>query len=81
MLCCILNIKDLNNVPYKHYNIKNMQVFQDDAETVQTNIDNTEFIISFLDNNIPEITEGKTIYTQKELEDIIDDPANGWVEQ
>tara|TARA_R100000808_G_scaffold23247_1_gene51379 strand:- start:330 stop:575 length:246 start_codon:yes stop_codon:yes gene_type:complete len=81
MLCCILNIKDLNNVPYKNYIVEGMQVFQDTANTVQKNLDESEFTITFLDDNPPGIVEGKTIYTTTELEAIIDDPSNGWVEE
>ena len=81
MLCCILNIKELNNVPYKNYNDVGMKVYQDTEYTVQKNLDNTEFTISFLDNNPPSIVEGKTVYTPAELDNIINNPANGWIEQ
>ena len=40
MLYCILNITELNNVPYKNYIQYDMQVFQDSADTVRKN--NTE---------------------------------------
>lgn len=81
MLYCILDIEDLNNVPYKHYSVSAMQVIQDDAATVQTNLDNTKFTIGFWEARPPEIVEGKTTYTAAELNDIINDPANGWIEE
>ena len=79
MLYCILNIDDLHNVPYKHYKEKGMQVIQDSADTVQVNLDGTQFTIAFLKDNPPSIVEGKTIYTKEELSNIINDPSNGWV--
>ena len=54
MLYCILNISDLNNVPYKHYVQYEMQVLQDSADTVRKNNTETEFIISFFKDNMPE---------------------------
>ena len=79
MLYCILNISELNNVPYKNYIQADMEVFQDSADTVRKNNTESEFIISFLDNNIPTIAEGNKIYTYKELTKYIQDPANGWI--
>ncbi len=81
MLCCILNIDDLENVPYKHYKMAGMQVFQDTKDTVEKNLNETKFFISFLDENPPEIVEGKTIYTTTELDVIINNPANGWIKE
>tara|TARA_R100001015_G_C4546303_1_gene109175 strand:+ start:514 stop:756 length:243 start_codon:yes stop_codon:yes gene_type:complete len=79
MLYCILDIDELNNVPYKHYRENGMEVIQDSADTVQTNLDNTEFTIAFVEDNPPSVVEGKTIYTRKELDNIINDPSNGWI--
>lgn len=81
MKSCILNIKDLNNVPYKNWSLEGMQVFQDADYTVFKNLDETEFIITFLEDNPPSIVEGKTIYTTEELDNIINNPANGWIEK
>jgi len=81
MTCCILNIKEINNVPYKNWNMEGMQVYQDADYTVRKNLNETEFIISFLDNNPPSIVEGKTTYTSQELRDIINNPDNGWIER
>ena len=80
MLYCILDIGELNNVPYKHYIEKGMKVIQDSADTVQTNLDNTEFTIGFIEGNPPSIVEGKTIYTANELDNIINNPSNGWIQ-
>lgn len=79
MLYCILNIEELNNVPYKHYKEEGMQVIQDAASTVQTNLDNTKFTIGFWESNPPAIADGKTTYSASELMDIINDPSNGWI--
>ena len=79
MLYCILDIEDLHNVPYKHYREQGMQVIQDTASTVETNLDNTKFTIGFVESNPPEVVQGKTTYTGAELMDIIDDPSNGWI--
>ena len=81
MLYCILNIKDLNNVPYKNWNMVGMQVIQDAADTVQTNLDNTKFTIGFWESNPPVIVDGKTTHTASELNNIINNPANGWIEE
>ena len=79
MLYCILDIEELNNVPYKNWSMVGMQVIQDAASTVQTNLDNTKFTIGFWESNPPTIVDGKTTYTASELNNIINDPANGWI--
>ena len=81
MIGCILNIKDINNVPYKQWRMQGMEVYQDANYTVRKNLDETEFIITFLDNNIPSIVGENKIYTREELTNYINNPANGWVEQ
>ena len=81
MLYCILNIRELNNVPYKHYIQYDIKVLQDSADTVRKNNTETEFIISFFKDNIPEIAEGNKIYNSEEIHEYLNDPANGWIEK
>ena len=81
MLGCILNIDQLDKVPYKNYTMAGMQVFQDTKDTVEVNLDGTEFIIPFLEENPPAIVERKTVYSETELNNIIDNPANGGIEE
>ena len=58
-----------------------MQVLQDSADTVRQNNTETEFIISFLKDSIPEIAEGNKIYNSEEITEYLNDPANGWIEK
>jgi hypothetical protein len=81
MLYCILNISDLNNVPYKHYVQYEMKVLQDSADTVRKNNTETEFIISFLKDSIPEIAEGNKIYNSEEINEYLNNPDNGWISE
>ena len=50
------------------------------AETARHNLDKSEFIVSFV-GDTPTFLEGKTIYTNTELFEIVDNIANGWVEE
>lgn len=81
MLYSILDISLLYEVPYKAYHLENWQVLQDTYDTVLKNLDDTEFIISFKEDNPPSIVEGKPIYNGEEIDKIINDPANGWIEK
>ena len=49
-------------------------------ETARHNLDKSEFIVSFV-GDTPTFLEGKTIYTNTELFEIVDNIANGWVEE
>jgi hypothetical protein len=49
-------------------------------ESVRQNLDKSEFIVSF-EGDTPSFLEGKTIYTNKELFDIVDDLNNSWTEE
>ena len=49
-------------------------------ESVRQNLDKSEFIVSF-EGDTPSFLEGKTIYTNKELFDIVDDLNNNWTEE
>ena len=47
-------------------------------ESVRTNLDNSEFIVSF-EGNTPTFLESETIYTHTELFAIVDDINNNWI--
>ena len=49
-------------------------------DTARPNLDKSEFIVSFV-GDTPSFLEGKTIYTNTELFEIVDNIANGWVEE
>jgi hypothetical protein len=49
-------------------------------ESVRQNLDKSEFIVSF-EGDTPSFLEGKTIYTNQELFDIVDDLNNNWTEE
>jgi len=49
-------------------------------ESVRQNLDKSEFIVSF-EGDTPTFLEGKTIYTNQELFDIVDDLNNNWTEE
>jgi hypothetical protein len=49
-------------------------------ETARHNLDKSEFIVSFV-GDTPTFLEGKTIYTNTELFEIVDNIENGWVEE
>jgi hypothetical protein len=72
MLYSILNIIELNNVNYN-------EVDQTSAQTVRKNVDETEFIISFPSDNIPEIASESTKYTHNEMYSFVEDSSNGWI--
>ena len=48
-------------------------------ESVRQNLDKSEFIVSF-EGDTPTFLEGKTIYTNTELFEIVDDLNNNWTE-
>ena len=48
-------------------------------ESVRQNLDKSEFIVSF-EGDTPSFLEGETIYTNKELFEIVDDLNNNWTE-
>ena len=50
------------------------------TESVRQNLDKSEFIVSF-EGDTPSFLEGKTIYTNKELFEIVDDLNNNWTEE
>ena len=49
-------------------------------DTARHNLDKSEFIVSFV-GDTPSFLEGKTIYTNTELFEIVDNIENGWVEE
>jgi hypothetical protein len=49
-------------------------------ESIRQNLDKSEFIVSF-EGDTPTFLEGKTIYTNKELFEIVDDLNNNWTEE
>jgi len=49
-------------------------------ETARYNLDKSKFIVSF-EGDTPTFLEGKTIYTNTELFEIVDNIENGWVEE
>ena len=49
-------------------------------ETARHNLDKSEFIVYFV-GDTPTFLEGKTIYTNTELFEIVDNIENGWVEE
>ena len=48
-------------------------------ESVRQNLDKSEFIVSF-EGDTPTFLEGKTVYTNTELFEIVDDLNNNWTE-
>ena len=72
MLYCILNIEQINEVIYS-------EVYQDSSLTVRKNEDETEFIISFPEKDIPEIAVPLEKYTHKIILEIISSPLNKWI--
>tara|TARA_R110000744_G_C19317064_1_gene557266 strand:+ start:1231 stop:1452 length:222 start_codon:yes stop_codon:yes gene_type:complete len=72
MIYCILNIESLNDVNYS-------EVIEDSTLTVRKNEDNTEFIISFPETDIPEIAVPLEKYTHKIILEIISSPLNKWI--
>lgn len=49
-------------------------------DTARHNLDKSKFIVSFV-GDTPSFLEGKTIYTNTELFEIVDNIENGWVEE
>ena len=49
-------------------------------ESVRQNLDKSEFIVSF-EGDTPSFLEGKTIYTNPQLFEIVDDLNNNWTEE
>ena len=49
-------------------------------ESVRQNLDKSEFIVSF-EGDTPTFLEGKIIYANQELFDIVDDLNNNWTEE
>ena len=49
-------------------------------ETARYNLDKSKFIVSF-EGDTPTFLEGKTIYTNTKLFEIVDNIENGWVEE
>tara|TARA_R110000824_G_scaffold5099_3_gene23749 strand:+ start:1490 stop:1720 length:231 start_codon:yes stop_codon:yes gene_type:complete len=47
-------------------------------DTARHNLDSSEFIVSFK-GNTPTFLEGKTIYTNTELFEMVDDINNNWI--
>ena len=47
-------------------------------DTARPNLDKSEFIVSF-EGNTPTFLEGKMIYTNSELFEIVDDINNNWI--
>jgi hypothetical protein len=47
-------------------------------ESARHNLDSSEFIVSF-EGETPTFLEGKTIYTNTELFEIVDDINNNWI--
>jgi len=71
MLYSTLDISLLNDVDYT-------TVTQTSSVTVRKNNDNTLFIISFPDDKIPTIAEGKEHLTWSEAYTLTTDPSKGW---
>ena len=49
-------------------------------DTIRYKLDNSEFIVK-LKGTIPEDLQGYISYTHTEIINIINNPANGWIEQ
>ena len=47
-------------------------------DTARPNLDKSEFVISF-EGDTPSFLEGKTIYTNSELFEIVDNINNNWI--
>jgi len=47
-------------------------------DTARPNLDKSEFIVSF-EGDTPAFLEGKTIYTNSELFEIVDNINNNWI--
>ena len=55
------------------------QVLETSPSTLRFNLDGTKTIVKFI-GEVPDFLEGDTIYSHKEIIDIINDPSNKWIE-
>ncbi len=68
----ILNGSEIDSIEFKH-------IIETSKLTLRYSLDGTKTIVKFR-GETPSFLEGDTIYSHKQIIEIINDPNNGWIE-
>tara|TARA_R100000781_G_scaffold13601_3_gene11710 strand:+ start:110 stop:334 length:225 start_codon:yes stop_codon:yes gene_type:complete len=69
---CIIPTEDIDNI--------NFTKVLENKSTIRYSIDNTKFIVKYIGEK-PTDLDSFTSYTHTEIIEIINDPANGWINE